>query len=205
MREISTMHSWRLALATMAVLVTGGAGNSQEMPPLPQPQAYTAGYLSDRAQIVDVINSIGSFADQRRWNLVASAFADEVVLDYSSSETAAAGQVSQTLTPEQIVAAWQTQLPGYLHTHHAITNHLVHVEGDRARAFSLIHATHYLPNEEGEAFWIFVGNYEHELARTPAGWRISRMRATKLFDLGNKDLPNLASARVKAGQSAAGP
>ena len=186
-------------------LVAASAASAQEMPPLPPPQAYSQSYLSDRAQVVDVINSVGSFADQRRWDLVANAFADEVKLDYSSSETAAAGQAADTLPRDQMIRAWQTQLPGYLHTQHAITNHLVRIDGDHALAFSLIYATHYLPNEQGEDFWVFVGNYEHELARTPEGWKITRMRATKLFDLGNKDLPKLASARVKAGQAATGP
>ncbi|TIS73197.1 MAG: hypothetical protein E5W94_28680, partial [Mesorhizobium sp.] len=50
-------------------------------------------------------------------------------------------------------------------------------------------------------YWTFVGFYEHELQRTPDGWKITLMRANKLFDLRNPDLPRLASARVKAARS----
>ena len=86
-----------------------------------------------------------------------------------------------------------------------MTNPIVLIDGDRARVTSSVHATHYLPNDRGEPYWVFVGTYEHELVRTPAGWRIALMRAHKRFDLGKKDLPSLASARVKAGQVATTP
>lgn len=189
--------------AFMTAVLAGGVAHADGLPP---PGAYTAGFLADRAQIVDVIASVAFYADQRRWDLVKAAFADRVVLDYTSSDTAAAGrQQTDALTPDAIVTAWQTQLPGYLHTQHLVTDPVVVIDGDRARATSSVHATHYLPNEQGEAYWVFVGSYEHELARTPAGWRITLMRAHKRFDLGNKDLPNLASERVKAGQVATTP
>jgi hypothetical protein len=172
---------------------------------VPKPEAYTASYLSDRAQIIDVIGSVGFYADQRRWDLVAAAFAEKAVIDYRSHGTAAAGQSEpQALTPKEIVTAWQIQLPGYLHTQHLVTNSMVIVEGARATAKSQVYATHYLPNE-GDDYWTFVGFYEHELQRTPAGWKITLMRANKLFELGNPDLPQLAAARVKAGQIAIAP
>ena len=192
-----------LMIAALSTALAAGAAHGDGLPP---PAAYTPGYLADRTQIVDVITSVAFYADQRRWDLVKAAFADRVVLDYTSSDTAAAGRrQADALTPDVIVAAWQTQLPGYLHTQHIVTNPIVVIDGDRARAVSSVHATHYLPNDEGEAYWVFVGTYEHELARTPAGWRITLMRAQKRFDLGNKELPNLASARVKAGQIATPP
>ena len=120
---------------------------------VPKPEAYTASHLSDRAQIIDVIGSVGFYADQRRWDLVAAAFAEKAVIDYRSHGTAAAGQIEpQALTPKEIVTAWQTQLPGYLHTQHLVTNSMFIVEGARATAKSQVYATHYLPNE-GDDYW----------------------------------------------------
>jgi hypothetical protein len=173
---------------------------------LPEPASYTAAYLADRAQIIDVIGSVGFYADQRRWDLVAAAFANPAVIDYRSSETAAAGSAEpQRLTPEAIVTAWQSQLPGYLHTQHLITNPIVGIDGDRASVTSQIYATHYLPNDSGEDYWVFVGFYEHEMTRTPAGWKIGLMRANKLFDLGNRELPKIAGERVARGEIATAP
>ena len=193
-------------LMTAAALSTALAAGTANADGLPPPAAYTATYLADRAQIEDAITSVAFYADQRQWDLVKAAFAERVVLDYTSSDTAAAGRrQADALTPDQIVAAWQTQLPGYLHTQHLVTNPIVVIDGDRAHATSNVHATHYLPNDQGEDYWIFIGTYEHELVRTPAGWRITLMRASKHFDLGNKNLPNLAGARVNAGQIATAP
>jgi hypothetical protein len=173
---------------------------------IPKPEAYTPSYVTDRAQIVDVISSVGFYADQRRWHLVEAAFADRAVIDYRSHGTAAAGQNEpQALTPKEIVMAWQTQLPGYLHTQHLVTNSIVTIDGTHAKATSQVYATHYLPNEKGDDYWTFIGFYEHELQRTAAGWKITLMRANKLFELGNPELPQLAAARVKAGQVATDP
>ncbi len=172
---------------------------------LPGPESYEHS-AADRLQIVDVISSVGFYADQRRWELVEAAFAERVVIDYRSHRSAAAGQSEpQALTPGEIVTAWKTQLPGYHHTQHLITNPLVRIDGERASATSQVYATHYLSNEEGDDHWTFIGFYEHELRRTPEGWKITLMRANKLFELGNPDLPRLASERVEAGQTATGP
>jgi hypothetical protein len=197
------MRSIRI-LTTAAIAATLAGPAIAER--LPESASYSAAYLADRAQIIDVIGSVGFYADQRRWDLVTSAFADPAIIDYQSSETAAAGAVEpQRLTPEAIVTAWQSQLPGYLHTQHLITNPIVKVEGDRAFVTSQISATHFLPNDAGEDHWVFVGFYEHEMTRTPAGWKIGLMRANKLFDLGNKHLPKLASERVARGEVATEP
>ena len=48
--------------ARSAALVVGAA-HADGLPP---PAAYTASYLADRAQIVDVIASVAFYADQRR-------------------------------------------------------------------------------------------------------------------------------------------
>jgi hypothetical protein len=189
-----------LSLAMLAAFIVPVAAQG-----LPSPEEY-AQSMNDRLQIIDVLSSVGFYADQRRWDLVEAAFAERAVIDYRSHETAAAGQSEpQALTPHEIVTAWQSQLPGYLHTQHLIINPIVRIEGDRASATSQVYATHYLPNEEGDDYWTFIGFYEHELQRTPQGWKITLMRANKLFELGNPELPQLASARVKAGELATAP
>jgi hypothetical protein len=198
------MQMLPLALSA-AMLISAFAGPSAAEGP-PSPDSYALAYLADRAEIVDVIGSVGFHADQRQWELVAAAFTDPAVIDYRSSETAAAGKTAPAeLSPEAIVTAWQSQLPGYLHTQHLITNPIVTIDGDRASVTSQVYATHFLPNDSAEDYWVFVGFYEHELTRTEGGWKISLIRANKLFDLGNKDLPKRASERVARGEIATTP
>ena len=75
----------------------------------------------------------------------------------------------------------------------------VRIDGDRATTTSNIYATHILEND-GEDTWVFIGDYQHELARTDAGWKITFMRANLRAQLGNPDLPALAMERVKSGK-----
>lgn len=121
------------------------------------------------------------------------------VIDYTSYAQATAGAAKpEPLPPSDIVARWQTVLPGYDYTQHQITNHLVEVNGDEATARSVVHATHVLTENGTTDHWIFLGDYEHHLVRTRAGWKIDRMTANMRSQLGNPDLPQRAMARVKA-------
>jgi hypothetical protein len=157
--------------------------------------------LMDEQAIIKTVNAIGLYADFDQWDRVAEQFADEVILDYTSYESASAGTEGgnpETLTPQDVVAAWQTVLPGYDHTQHVIGNHQVEVTGDEATVVSTIHATHILENDTGENYWIFIGDYEHHLIRTEAGWKVDHMTANMRSQLGNPNLSQLATERVAA-------
>lgn len=93
--------------------------------------------------------------------------------------------------------AWQTVLPGYDYTQHQVTVHQITLQGDRAAVTSNINATHFLQNAPGGDSWIFVGDYTHELQRTPQGWKVTRMRANLGAQIGNQQLSELATQRVK--------
>ncbi|MCG7522476.1 nuclear transport factor 2 family protein [Ruegeria sp. Ofav3-42] len=156
--------------------------------------------LSDEQQVLNAINNVGYYADQGDWDMVAAQFhPDGAVLDYTSYANASAGTSADlpTLLPAQIVAAWQTVLPGYDRTHHLMGTESVSIQGDTATTTSNIHATHILENE-GENTWVFIGDYQHELAKTDQGWKITFMRANLRAQLGNENLPALAAERVKA-------
>jgi len=158
--------------------------------------------MSDERQILNTINNVGYFADQREWDRVAAQFHPQgAVLDYTSYESASAGTSKDLprLLPAEIVGAWQTVLPGYDHTHHLMGTESVIVSGDKATTTSNVYATHVLENG-GDDTWVFIGDYQHELAKTPEGWKITFMRANLRAQLGNENLPALAMERVKARQ-----
>lgn len=156
--------------------------------------------MSDERQVLNTINNVGYFADQGDWDQVAAQFHPEgAVLDYTSYANASAGTSTDlpTLLPGEIVGAWQTVLPGYDRTHHMMGTESVTIDGDTATTTSNIYATHILENE-GEDTWVFIGDYQHELAKTDDGWKITLMRANLRAQLGNEILPALAAERVKA-------
>ncbi|MBD0865583.1 MAG: nuclear transport factor 2 family protein [Rhodobacteraceae bacterium] len=170
---------------TAALLFTGSTAAFAEM--------------SDEQQVLNAINNVGYYADQGEWDQVAAQFhPDGAVLDYTSYANASAGTSAElpSLLPTEIVAAWQTVLPGYDRTHHLIGTESVQINGDTATTTSNIYATHILANDEGEDTWVFIGDYQHELAKTNDGWKITFMRANLRAQLGNENLPALATTRV---------
>jgi hypothetical protein len=66
-------------------------------------------------------------------------------------------------------------------THHAITNHRIVIDADRATIRAHVRAEHWLPAEmvgDGPACWLVVGFYDDEAVRTVDGWRLSKVRLT---------------------------
>lgn len=183
----------------LAILLAGG------VPTMAQDQSDMQRALeaADKLAVIETVNAIGINADLDRWDLVIESFSPGgVILDYSSYATASAGteEEPQAQPREDIVAAWRTVLPGYDYTQHVMGNHQVSIDGNAATSISTVHATHILANDQGEDFWIFIGDYEHHLVRTPQGWKVDRMTANMRAELGNADLPKLATQRVKDGE-----
>lgn len=159
--------------------------------------------MSDEQQVLNAINNVGYYVDQGHWDQVAAQFHPEgAVLDYTTYANASAGTSVElpTLLPAQIVGAWQTVLPGYDRTHHLMGTESVQIDGKTATTTANIYATHILKND-GEDTWVFIGDYQHELAKTDDGWKITFMRANLRAQLGNENLPALATARVTAGNN----
>lgn len=178
-----------LALAALAS-TPGQAGPSRA-------QAQSNHEFRDRAGIEDVIVGLANAVDARNWGAAKALLADQVQLEYHAAGGDA--PIKQRMTPDQFIAASKLTLPGYLHTQHLIGNLVITVRGKSADAASQVWMSHYLPNDQGEPYWIAAGTYHHQLVRTRTGWKISAMRVTVLYELGNSRLPKLAGERVKAG------
>ena len=139
------------------------------------------------------------------WDKLKSAFADEVLLDYTSM-TGGQPSTSKTfdnlfagkLSPDTFIASWKDLLPGFKMTQHAITNHTVTLRENGADCFSYVTAIHHLPVEKGDNYWTVHGFYDHHLVRSASGWKVDAMKFTVRFIQGNSDLPKLAAEAVKA-------
>lgn len=154
------------------------------------------GELIDERDVINVVNSIGTYADRRNWQALSQVFDDEVLLDYSSM-----GVPARKMRPAEIITQWKGLLPGFTMTQHAITNHRVVITGDEADCFSYVAAAHYLPNPSGRNIWLVMGYYEHHLARTSAGWKIDVMKFMATIIDGNTELPQMAVQRVADGSA----
>lgn len=130
--------------------------------------------------------------DARDWESLKTIFADEVELDYSSMN----GQPAACIKAEDILAGWQTILPGFTHTHHQIGNMISTSRGDEASVFCYGTATHYLENEQ-DSIWTVVGSYDFDLKEITGRWVVTKMKFNFKYQEGNTNLPQLAIEALK--------
>lgn len=140
--------------------------------------------VADQAKVIETINRLFIGTDNRDWALVKSCFAPRVLFDMSSL---GAGEPKH-LTPDDIVAAWDTGLKPLKAIHHQVGNYLVQVDGTKAEAFCYGIASHYLPNKSKKNTRTFVGSYEFELLKDGDRWRIATFKFNLKYIDGNPDL-----------------
>lgn len=145
---------------------------------------------ADAARVATTVGAITAAVDLRRFDLVASLFADSVVLDY----TALWGGDAAIMTPADIVAAWGALVPGFDATRHDVTDIAVLIDGDSANATAQVDGIHVL----GSAVWRVAGTYRWRLVRTASGWRVTHMTLADTTEQGSRDLVAAAMARVAA-------
>jgi hypothetical protein len=143
----------------------------------------------DTTEIQQIVQRIGSGADARKWDLVRNCFADHVELDY--------GEPVQ-LTPPELIARWKPLLSAFDSTEHVVFDLNVSLKGDIAKAVSKFKATHFLDGD----VWILHGTYEHDLRRTPEGWKVIRMKMIPGESSGNPELLQRALTKSAAGKYA---
>jgi len=143
-------------------------------------------YLIQKDQIVGVINNLFVGTDDRDWVKVRRCFADKVLFDMTSL----AGGAPATLTPQQIVDAWDQGLKALKAIHHQAGNYSVTVQGHEATAHCYGIAYHYLPNKTNQNTRTFVGSYDFHLTNRNNNWRIDQFKFNLKFIDGNTNLEN---------------
>lgn len=131
----------------------------------------------DRDELVELMGRYANMPDTKNWDeLPLSVFCDEFIADFSSF-----GAPAATVTR----AAWCEQsrqaFAGWTATHHAITNHLISVDGDHATIRAHVHVEHWAPSEVaagGPDCWLVTGFYDNTAVRTPEGWRLNSIKLT---------------------------
>lgn len=133
--------------------------------------------MSDRGDIVQLINLYGLAMDTRRWDLFDRIFTADCDVDY--------GPTSHWTDRAQFKQDFGTFHELFDATQHVMTNHLVHSSGDRAAALTY-GAWRLVRHAAGDPpVWDGTGWYDDELVRTPLGWRIARRVCKVVFWTGN--------------------
>jgi len=137
---------------------------------------------TDRDELVELMARYASIADMKDFDaLPKTVFTDRVSCDFESVGAGPPREVERDAFMQQqqaFFADWQA-------THHSITNHRIHVEGDVALIRAHLLAQHWLPPETAPPQrnrWLVVGFYDNEAVRTPDGWRLRKVRLTMTYE-----------------------
>jgi hypothetical protein len=93
-----------------------------------------------------------------------------------------------TMTPGDIVAAWDKGLKPLKAIHHQTGNYLVTVNQNEAEVFCYGTASHYLPNKTNRNTRVFVGSYNFHLTKSDEDWLIDQFKFNLKYIDGNPNL-----------------
>ena len=142
--------------------------------------------ISKRDEIIDVVNRLFIYTDQRLWDkLQSEVFAENVTFDMSS----AGGPPAKKISAREICDMWASGFQGIDHIHHQAGNYLVSLKDEgSADVFCYAMATHYKKSASKGNVREFVGSYDVALVLTDLGWRVRGFRYNLKYMNGNLTL-----------------
>jgi ketosteroid isomerase-like protein len=157
--------------------------------PLAQNSASTSSFqAADEAAIAVMINSVATFADQGGFGSIETLYADEIQVDYTSLW----GGDVQTYTPESLMTAWASVLPGFDQTYHDIDNIQIELTDNLATATADVVADHHLRAD----FWQVTGQYEYRFIKVADRWQITHITFNLMDEVGDRALVTLAAEKA---------
>jgi len=143
-------------------------------------------YLLEKDKIIETINHLFVFTDNRDWQRVRKCFTDNVDFDMTSM----GAEKAETLKSTQIIEAWDKGLKPLEAIHHQAGNYKVEMEENTANAFCYGVALHYKKTKSGNNTRTFIGSYNFHLIKIDSHWPIESFRFNLKFVEGNPDLEN---------------
>jgi hypothetical protein len=134
------------------------------------------GSPDDRAELIELLGRYADMADLKEFvELPGLVFTDPCTFDFES----VTGLPSTTMPLGDFVDGTRAGFAPYVATHHAITGHVVTIDGDRAGIHAHVRAEHW--RADGGDRWLVVGFYDHEAVRTERGWRLDHVKLTSTY------------------------
>lgn len=136
----------------------------------------------DKAAIIEVLNLYGFALDAHQWDLFDLIFSEDIMADFGP----AGARWSGLADFKRSFAEFHDTLDNHQHT---MMGHLVHVDGDKAYAFSYGNWLLVREGVKGGSSWLGTGWYDDELVRGDRGWRIQRRVCRLVSWTGNPLVP----------------
>lgn len=171
----------RIIVLTAAILTGADAALADTPPPATEIQ---------EARITALVSSVPMAVDLAAYDLAERAFADEVIIDYTSLW----GGAPATMTPAALMTAWQGIVPGFDATWHKLGDVSVTVAGNNATATAFVDGRHWIDGQ----IWRPVGNYIWDLTLKDGQWKITRMEFAMTEEFGDRALAAEATERARS-------
>jgi SnoaL-like domain len=168
------------ASAALAFSATSYAQTSAPLGPVGAPEA---------SKVISVVTSIPLAVDLAAYDLAEKAFAEKVVIDYTSLW----GGTPNTMTPSELMTAWRGIVPGFDATWHELSRVTAQVNGNKATAGAFVDGRHWL----GDKLWRPVGNYEWDLEKQGGQWKVTRMAFKMTQEIGDRAVAGMAMEKAK--------
>lgn len=152
-------------------------------------EATAAAGTPEAAKVISLVSSIPLAVDLARYDLAETAFAPEIVIDYTSLW----GGEPQTMSPGELMDAWRGIVPGFDATWHELGPVDARIDGDTATAEAAVDGRHWLDGQ----IWRPIGRYRWELGRIDGAWKVTRMTLALERELGDRGLAAQAMERAK--------
>jgi ketosteroid isomerase-like protein len=126
--------------------------------------------LEDRNAIIDAVIAYAAAIDEADWASMAALLSDPVHIDFSE-----AGLPASDFPRDAFVGFASQGLEVWDARQHISPNHRVVLDDadpDRAVCHSYMYAQHH---KAGRPVYLMRGSYDHHLARTAGGWKITRI------------------------------
>jgi hypothetical protein len=143
--------------------------------------------MSDGRLVINLVNQIFTAADRRDWTTYRSLMLDEVHLDFAGIGPHRPGATDAG----RLTRNTRSALGPVKVTQHMLTNHVVDIDGDRARVTFYEQALHHHPalgDDPRRNTWTLFGRATRGATRTGRGWLIHGAGLTVLHQTGNLTL-----------------
>jgi hypothetical protein len=152
--------------------------------------------------VLDVLHTIHQYfrcIDNKDWDGYGAIYEDRVVTDFAVlDDRVGFGSVAgEPITAQEIVEKTKANLDHIPVTQHMIMNTTITVNGDDAIVLFYEEALHYYPRLGPDPLintWKMYGRVEQHYRRSAKGWKLHFARLTPVYDVGNRELLNLAGA-----------
>ncbi len=149
--------------------------------------------VADRMAVSDVMHRYATAIDTKDFGLLEQVFDDQVATDFSTF-----GGKPWSGARADWIEIMRGTVGGLTATQHLTGNHVHRIAGDTAHLSAYLQAMHHLSGARGDPDYLIGGHYDVDLARRPAGWRVTRYRLTVTWQRGDRDVLRQATKRLKA-------